>query len=216
VEDSDLPRAVCHEKETVGLVELHHFQLWVCFEVHRASQTGNVSVAGLVQHGEQVEEGIPGGAEGHGAFYFYDIARAVDGFGFDDDKMIMMKGSLQGFLAIHRELPLRTRIHWRCAGIHWILESSAGGRFPLIPSLLLLPNSSANFVTIIPYKSHSTLVFIYLLFCSSTLILFVLNTKVTLSIAFQGAMSFSPTGKIWFCTYLFHQKNLFKKKLNPV
>jgi hypothetical protein len=83
------------------LVELRHFQLWVCFEVHRAGETGNVSIAGLVQHGERVEEGVPGGAEGHGAFYFYDIATAVDGFGFDDNERIMTKGSLQGFLAIH-------------------------------------------------------------------------------------------------------------------
>ncbi len=204
MEDGDLPRAVCHEKETVGLVELHHFQLGVCFEVHRAGETGNVSVAGLVQHGEQVEEGVPGGVEGHGAFYFNDIATAVDSFGFDDDERIMMKGSLQGFLAICQELPLRASIHWRCAGIRWILESGAGGRFPLIPSLLLPPNSSAVLVTIIPSKSHSVLVFIYLPFCSSTLVLFVLNTKMTLCIAFQGAMSFSPTGKIWFSQFFMY------------
>jgi hypothetical protein len=36
--------------------------------------------------------------------------------------------------------------------------------------------------------------FIYFV-CSSSLVLFVLNTIVTLCIAFQGAMSFSPTGK---------------------
>ncbi len=204
MEDGDLPRAVCHEKEIVGLVESHHFQLGVCFEVHRASETGNVSVAGLVQHGERVEEGIPGGIEGYGAFYFYDIATAVVGFGFDDNERIMTKRSLQGFLAICRELPLCTSIHWRCAGIHWILKSSAGGRFLLIPSLLLPPNSSAVFVTIIPSKSHSVLDFIYLLFCSSTLVLFVLNTKVSLCIAFQGAMSFSPTGKIWFSPFFMY------------
>jgi hypothetical protein len=57
-------------EEIVGLVELHHFQLRVCFEVHCAGETGNVLVAGLVHHGEQVEEGIPGGMEGHGAFLF--------------------------------------------------------------------------------------------------------------------------------------------------
>ncbi len=86
MEDGDLPRAACHEKETVGLVESRHFQLGVCFEIHRAGETSNVSVAGLVHCGEQVEEGIPGGMEGHCVFYFYDIATAVDGFGFDDDK----------------------------------------------------------------------------------------------------------------------------------
>ncbi len=42
VEDGDLPCAVCHEKKIVGLVELCHFQLGGCFEVHRASETGNV------------------------------------------------------------------------------------------------------------------------------------------------------------------------------
>ncbi len=59
-------------------------------------------------------------------FYFYEIATAGDGFGFDDDERIsriMTKGSLQGILAMRRELPLRTGIHWRCTGIHWVLES---------------------------------------------------------------------------------------------
>jgi hypothetical protein len=70
VEDGDLLRAICHEKEIVGLVELCHFQLGVCIEVHRAGETGNVLVAGLVHCGERVEEGIPGGMEGHGAFLF--------------------------------------------------------------------------------------------------------------------------------------------------
>jgi hypothetical protein len=32
--------------------------------------------------GEQVEEGAPGGVDGRGAFYFYEIAMAADGFGF--------------------------------------------------------------------------------------------------------------------------------------
>jgi hypothetical protein len=112
VEDSDLPRAVCHEKEIVSLVESCYFQLKVCVEVHCAGETGKVSVAGLIHHGERVEEGVPGGVEGHGAFYFYDFAKAVDGFGFDDDERIMTKGSLQGFLAIHQELPLCTSTHW--------------------------------------------------------------------------------------------------------
>ncbi len=70
VEDGDLPRAVSHEEKIVGLVESCHFQLGVCIEDHRAGETGNVLVAGLVHRGEQVEKGIPGGMEGHGVFLF--------------------------------------------------------------------------------------------------------------------------------------------------
>jgi hypothetical protein len=129
VEAGDLPRAVFHEEKTVGLVEPHHFYVKICFKVHRAGETGDVPVAGLVHRGERVEEGFPGGVEGHGAvFYFYVIATAADGFGFDEDKRIggiMTKGSLQGILAMHCKLPLRAGIHWRHTGIHcrWVLES---------------------------------------------------------------------------------------------
>ncbi len=59
-------------------------------------------------------------------FYFYEIATAADGFGFDKDERIggiMTTGSLQGILAMHRELPLCAGIHWRRAGIDWVLES---------------------------------------------------------------------------------------------
>ncbi len=104
MEDGDLSRAVCHEKEIVGLVESCHFQLGVYFGVHCAGKTGNVSIAGLVHCGEQIEEGLPGGVEGHGAFYFYEIATAADGFGFDNDERMRRnndeKGFLQGILAI--------------------------------------------------------------------------------------------------------------------
>jgi hypothetical protein len=68
VEDGDLPCAVCHEEEIVGLVESCHFHVGVCFKVHRANETISVLVARLVHRGEQVEEGILGGMEGHGAF----------------------------------------------------------------------------------------------------------------------------------------------------
>jgi hypothetical protein len=129
VEDDDLPCAVCHEEKTIGLVEPHHFYVEVCFEVHCTGETGNVPIAELVHRGERVDEGFPGGVEGHGAvFYFYEIATAADGFGFDDDKRIggiMTKGSLQGILAMRRKLPLRAGIHWRHTGIHWVLESGA-------------------------------------------------------------------------------------------
>ncbi len=129
VEDGDLPHADCHKEKTVGLVEPHHFYVKVCFKVHCTSETGNVPVAGLVHRGEQVEEGFPGSVEGHGTvLYFYVIATAVDGFGFDDDKSIgriMTKGSLQGILAVCCKLPLCAGIHWRRTGIHWVLESGA-------------------------------------------------------------------------------------------
>ena len=69
VEDGDLPHAVCHKEKQVGLVELHHFYVKVCFEIHCAGETDNVLVAGLVHSGEQVgvEEGFSGGVEEHGA-----------------------------------------------------------------------------------------------------------------------------------------------------
>jgi hypothetical protein len=63
---------------------------------------------------------------GFGGFYFYEIATAADGFGFNNDKRIgriMTKGSLRGILAMRRELPLHVGIHWRHASIHWVLES---------------------------------------------------------------------------------------------
>ena len=72
VEDGDLPRAICHEQKTVGLVESHHFYIGVCFEIHRAGETNDVSVlvARLVHRGERVEEGFPGGVEDHGADFY--------------------------------------------------------------------------------------------------------------------------------------------------
>ena len=69
VEDGNLPSTVYHKEETIGLVESHHLYAGVCFEVHRAGETGNVQVAKLVHHGEQVEESFPGGVEDHGADY---------------------------------------------------------------------------------------------------------------------------------------------------
>ena len=92
VEDGDLPRAVCHEDEKVGLVESRHFHIRVSFEIHCAGETGDVPVAGLLHHGEQVEEGVPGSVEGHGAiFIFMKYATAADGFGFGDDKRMRRK-----------------------------------------------------------------------------------------------------------------------------
>jgi hypothetical protein len=55
VEDGDLPHAFHHKEKAVGLIELHHLFVEVCFDVHCAGKTGNVPVVGLVRHGEQVE-----------------------------------------------------------------------------------------------------------------------------------------------------------------
>ncbi len=55
------------------MVESRHFNAGVCFEVHRTGETGDVLVAGLIHRGEQVDEGVPGGVEGLGIFYFYEM-----------------------------------------------------------------------------------------------------------------------------------------------
>ena len=47
------------------MIELPHFFVGVCLKVHRAGETGNVPVAGLVHCGERVEESCPVGMEGH-------------------------------------------------------------------------------------------------------------------------------------------------------
>ncbi len=69
VEDDDLLFVVSNKQEAVGLVEARHFCVEARFEVHRAGETSDVPVAGLVCHGKQVEEGIPRGMEGHGAVF---------------------------------------------------------------------------------------------------------------------------------------------------
>jgi hypothetical protein len=97
--------------------------------------------------------------KGHGAFYFYEIATAVDCFGFYNDEKMRKNydkrippgdpGNLSRAPSLHW-YPLETRwyilekgIHWRRAGIHWRKESGASGRFPPFPSLLLSPNKIA-------------------------------------------------------------------------
>ncbi len=129
MEDGDLLFVVGREEKTLGLVEPRHFYVEACLKIHRAGEIGDVSIAGLVHHGDQVKQGFPEGVEGHGVafFYFYMIAMAADGFGFDDKRIggIMTKGSLQGILAMRCKLPLCAGIHWRHTGIHWVLESGA-------------------------------------------------------------------------------------------
>jgi hypothetical protein len=65
VEDGDPLCAARHEDDVEGLIELRHFFVEVCFEVHRTDETGNVPVARLVHCDERVEESCPGGVEGH-------------------------------------------------------------------------------------------------------------------------------------------------------
>jgi hypothetical protein len=95
---------------------------------------------------------------GFGDFYFYDIATAVDGFGFNDDKRMQRKydkedpsrGSLH-FFESPPSMPVsiggalvfigeRVSIGDTLVSIGE-KESGAGGRFPPIPSLLLPPNN---------------------------------------------------------------------------
>jgi hypothetical protein len=48
VDDGDFLRDIRHEEETKDLVEPPHFYVKICLEVHHASETGDVLVAGLV------------------------------------------------------------------------------------------------------------------------------------------------------------------------
>ena len=91
VDDGDFLQVVCHKEETKVLVELRHFYVKICLELHRASETGNVPVAELIHRDERVEEGCPGGLEDHGAvIYFYEMLLA-DGFGFTNNNRVQQK-----------------------------------------------------------------------------------------------------------------------------
>ena len=48
VEDGDRPCASRHKDNVEGLIELCHFFVGICLKVHRASEAGDVPVAGLV------------------------------------------------------------------------------------------------------------------------------------------------------------------------
>ena len=97
VEGSDPPCAARHKDDNEGLIELRHFLVGVHFEVHRAGETGNVPVAGLVHRGEQVEESCPGGVEGHDGVFLcstsatrWAMTRGRSG-NDDNDKMPLSK-----------------------------------------------------------------------------------------------------------------------------
>jgi hypothetical protein len=95
---------------------------------------------------------------GFGVFYFYEIATAVVGFGFNDDKRMQRKydkkdpsrGSLH-FVESSPSAPVSVGgalvSIWERVSIGDATvsigekKSGAGGRFPPIPSLLLPPNN---------------------------------------------------------------------------
>ena len=52
VEDGDSLFFVCREEKTVGLVKRSHFYFEACLKIHRAGETGDVLIAGLVYHGD--------------------------------------------------------------------------------------------------------------------------------------------------------------------
>ena len=61
---------VCREEKIVGLVEYPHFFFEACLEIHRAGETGDVSIAGLVYCDDRVKQNFPGGVGGHGVTIF--------------------------------------------------------------------------------------------------------------------------------------------------
>ncbi len=73
VEDGDLLFVIGRKEKTLGLVKPHHFYVKACLKNHRAGETGNVSIAGLLHHGDQVKKGFPGGVEGHGVAFFISM-----------------------------------------------------------------------------------------------------------------------------------------------
>jgi hypothetical protein len=126
VEDGDPLCAACHNDDVEGLIELCHFFVGICFEVHRAGETGNVPVAGLVHHGERVEESCPGGVEGHDGVFLSStsatrraMTRGYNGNN-DNDEMPSPRGFEIKFVAT----PLQSSSH----------ETWRGGRFLPIPS----------------------------------------------------------------------------------
>ncbi len=70
VEDGDLLFVVGRKEKTVGLVEPRHFYVEACLKIHRAGETSDVSIAGLVHRGDRDKKGFPGGVEGHGVAFF--------------------------------------------------------------------------------------------------------------------------------------------------
>ena len=107
-------------------VERTFFSFGVCFKVHRAGETGNVPVAGLVHCGERVEESCPGGVEGHDGVFLSSTSatrRAMTrgrGGNDDNDESLSPRGFETKFVATS----LQSSSH----------ETWHGGRFPPVPS----------------------------------------------------------------------------------
>jgi hypothetical protein len=121
MEDGDLPRAVCHEKKIVGLIESRHFQLGVRLKSIVLVKPAMFWLPDLFTVVSKLKRALQEVWRVMVPFYFYEIAMAADGFGFNDNKRIgriMTKGSLRGILTMRCKLPLCAGIHWRCASIH--------------------------------------------------------------------------------------------------
>ncbi len=77
VEDGGSLFFVCCEKKTVGLVEHCHFYFEACLEIHRAGETGDISIARLVHRGDRVKKkkkkSFQGGVGGHGVAFFISM-----------------------------------------------------------------------------------------------------------------------------------------------
>jgi hypothetical protein len=104
--------------------------------------------------------------EGDGAFYFYEVAMAVDGFGFDNDERMRQKydkkdpsrGSWH-FVESSPSAPVsiggaQVSIEERVSIGDALVsirekESGAGRRIPPIPSLLLPPNKNLNLSSVL-------------------------------------------------------------------
>ncbi len=123
VEDGDPPFAAHYEDDVEGLIELCHFFVGVCFEVHHAV------VARLVHHGEQVEEGCSGGVEGHDGVFLSSTSatwremRRGRGRNNDNDEMPSPRGFETNWL------PLRSSLHLMNLG-----AEGGSHQFPLIAS----------------------------------------------------------------------------------
>ncbi len=141
VNDGNLLLVVRREEETEGLDELRHFYLKARLEIHRAGETGNVAVAGLVHRGDQGKERFPGGLELHGFLFLRKATAGVLGFNNEgcngNDERILFQRNLNDLLA-----PLPFRLRASCHLEKRLWRALWGGEIPAkILSLLLPPNN---------------------------------------------------------------------------
>ncbi len=88
VEDGDFLFFVCRAEKTVGLVKPCHFYFKACLKIHRAGETSDILIAGLVHRGDQVKKSFPGGMGGHGIAFF--ISTKSYGGWADEGRMMQM------------------------------------------------------------------------------------------------------------------------------